>query len=123
MSSKSSLVRSASDLIFQFRPLVIFFFILATLFMLWSATALKVDAGFNKLLPLDHPYMKTFVKYQEEFGGANRILIAITVEKGDIFTSEFFNTLKNITDEELVSMFWVNEFFDPSDSDTLASKK
>lgn len=99
MSSKSSLVRSASDLIFQFRPLVIFFFILATLFMLWSATALKVDAGFNKLLPLDHPYMKTFVKYQEEFGGANRILIAITVEKGDIFTSEFFNTLKNITDE------------------------
>ena len=85
---------SGSDLIFQFRPLVIFFFILATLFMLWSATALKVDAGFNKLLPLDHPYMKTFVKYQEEFGGANRILIAITVEKGDIFTSEFFNTLK-----------------------------
>ena len=67
--------------------------------MLWSAAALKVDAGFNKLLPLDHPYMKTFVKYQEEFGGANRILIAITVEKGDIFTPEFFNTLKNITDE------------------------
>ena len=99
MSSKSSLVRSTSDLIFNFRPLVIFFFILATLFMLWSATALKVDAGFNKLLPLDHPYMKTFVKYQEEFGGANRILIAITVEKGDIFTPEFFNTLKNITDE------------------------
>ncbi|NOY16718.1 MAG: RND family transporter [Gammaproteobacteria bacterium] len=67
--------------------------------MLWSATALKVDAGFNKLLPLEHPYMKTFVKYQTEFGGANRILIAITVDKGDIFTPEFFNTLKNITDE------------------------
>ena len=99
MSSKPRLVRSASELIFKFRPLVIFFFIVATLFMLWSAAALKVDAGFNKLLPLDHPYMKTFVKYQEEFGGANRILIAITVEKGDIFTPEFFNTLKNITDE------------------------
>ena len=67
--------------------------------MIWSATALKVDAGFNKLLPLEHPYMKTFVKYQTEFGGANRILIAITVDKGDIFTPEFFSTLKNITDE------------------------
>ena len=67
--------------------------------MIWSATALKVDAGFNKLLPLEHPYMKTFVEYQTEFGGANRILIAITVDKGDIFTPEFFSTLKNITDE------------------------
>ena len=99
MSSKSSLVRHISELIFSFRPLVLMLFMAITLFMLWSATALRVDAGFNKLLPLEHPYMKTFVKYQTEFGGANRILIAITVNKGDIFTPEFFNTLKNITDE------------------------
>ncbi len=99
MSEKPDLVNRISSLIFHFRPLVILFFLGITLFMLWSATALKVDAGFNKLLPLEHPYMKTFVKYQTEFGGANRILIAITVEKGDIFTPEFFNTLKKITDE------------------------
>ena len=99
MSEKPDLVNRISSLIFRFRPLVILFFVSATLFMLWSATALKVDAGFNKLLPLEHPYMKTFVKYQTEFGGANRILIAITVKKGDIFTPEFFNTLKKITDD------------------------
>jgi uncharacterized protein len=99
VTNKSSLVRHISELIFRFRPLVLMLFMAITLFMLWSATALRVDAGFNKLLPLEHPYMKTFVKYQTEFGGANRILIAITVNKGDIFTPEFFNTLKNITDE------------------------
>jgi len=99
VSSKTRIVSAISKFIFGYRPLVISFFILATLFMLWSATALKVDAGFNKLLPLEHPYMKTFVKYQSAFGGANRILIAITVEEGDIFTPEFFDTLKNITDE------------------------
>ena len=81
MSSKTRIVSAISKFIFGYRPLVISFFILATLFMLWSATALKVDAGFNKLLPLEHPYMKTFVKYQAAFGGANRILIAITVEE------------------------------------------
>jgi len=99
VSGKPDLVNRISSLIFRFRPLVILFFVSATLFMLWSATALKVDAGFNKLLPLEHPYMKTFVKYQTEFGGANRILIAITVDKGDIFTPEFFSTLRKITDE------------------------
>ena len=99
MSTKSSLVRRISEIVFSVRPLVLMLFMIITLFMLWSATALRVDAGFNKLLPLEHPYMKTFVKYQTEFGGANRILIAITVNKGDIFTAEFFNTLKNITDE------------------------
>jgi predicted RND superfamily exporter protein len=99
MGTKSSLVRRISEIIFSVRPLVLLLFMVITLFMLWSATALRVDAGFNKLLPLEHPYMKTFVKYQTEFGGANRILIAITVNKGDIFTAEFFNTLKNITDE------------------------
>ncbi len=99
MSEKPGLVENISNLVFRFRPLVLIFFLIATLFMLWSATALKVDAGFNKLLPLEHPYMKTFVKYQTEFGGANRILIAITVEEGDIFTPEFFSILKKITDE------------------------
>lgn len=99
VSKQSPLVKNIAELIFNFRPLVILFFIVATIFMLWSATALKVDAGFNKLLPLEHPYMKTFVKYQSEFGGANRILIAITVNEGDIFNREYFETLKNITDE------------------------
>jgi predicted RND superfamily exporter protein len=43
--------------------------------------------------------MKTFVKYRDEFGGANRILVALTVDEGDIFTPEFFKTLKAATDE------------------------
>ncbi len=86
-------------LVFDHRPAVLALFALVTLFMIWSAASLRVDAGFNKLLPLEHPYMKTFVKYQKEFGGANRVLIAITVDDDDIFNREFFDTLKKVTDE------------------------
>jgi predicted RND superfamily exporter protein len=86
-------------IVFGHRPAVLGLFAIATLFMGWSATFLRVDAGFNKLLPLDHPYMKTFVEYQKQFGGANRVLIAITVDEGDIFTPEFFATLRKVTDE------------------------
>lgn len=74
-------------------------FAVITVIMAWFATQLQIDAGFTKHLPRDHPYMETFLEYRDDFGGANRILIAIMTREGDIFTPEFFNTLKEATDE------------------------
>ncbi len=72
-------------ILFSNRPWVIGFFILVTLFMLSSAMKLKVDAGFSKLLPLQHEYMQTFTKHRQEFGGANRVLVALIAKEGDMF--------------------------------------
>ena len=74
-------------------------FVLATLGFVWSATGLHIDAGFAKQLPLKHPYMATFVKHQQEFGGANRLLVAIVARDGNMFTPGFFEALKGATDE------------------------
>ena len=92
-------IQHLEDLIFGHRKLVIALFLLVTAVMGYSLTNLKVDAGFSKLLPLKHEYMQPFLKYRDEFGGANRIIIALTVTEGDIFTPEFFNALKQATDE------------------------
>ena len=86
-------------MIFGHRVAVIIVFGMLTLVMAWFATQLKVDAGFTKLLPLDHPYMETFVQYQSEFGGANRVLVAMMARDGDIFNAEFFDSLRAATDE------------------------
>ncbi len=85
--------------IFEHRRTVIAVFLITTVVMAWFATQLRIDAGFTKQLPKDHPYMETFLEYRDEFGGANRILIAIMTRQGDIFTPEFFDTLKQATDE------------------------
>jgi predicted RND superfamily exporter protein len=85
--------------IFGHRRSVILVFAVLTLVMAYFAAQLKIDAGFEKLLPLEHEYMKTFVRYQDQFGGANRILIALMAKDGNIFTPEFFKTLKAATDE------------------------
>lgn len=85
--------------IFDHRRAVIILFVVTTLVMGWFATGLRIDAGFTKHLPEDHPYMEAFLKYRGELGGANRILIAIMIREGDIFTPGFFNTLKEATDE------------------------
>jgi predicted RND superfamily exporter protein len=85
--------------IFLRRATVLLLFAIATAGMLWSASRLRIDAGFTKLLPLRHDYMQTYLEHAEEFGGANRILVALVAREGDIFTPEFLDTLKQVTDE------------------------
>ncbi len=85
--------------IFGHRKIILGLFLLATLFMAYQTSLLRIDAGFEKQLPLNHPYMQTFVEHKEEFGGANRLLIAVRAKDGDIFTPAFFSTMKAVTDE------------------------
>ena len=86
------------NVIFANRKAVVALFLLLTVFMLWQATHLEIDAGFAKLLPLEHPDMKTYLQYRQQFGGANRVLVALIAKDGDMFDPEFFETLKNATD-------------------------
>ena len=97
--SDSKIIRSMEKILFSNRPWVIGFFVIITLFMFSSAMKLKVDAGFSKLLPLQHEYMQTFTKHRQEFGGANRVLVALIAKEGDMFTPEFFDALKLATDD------------------------
>ncbi|MEN8128634.1 MAG: RND family transporter, partial [Pseudomonadota bacterium] len=95
----SHLVRRLESLIFRHRLMVVGAFAAVTLVMVFFAFQLRVDAGFTKLLPVEHEYMQTFTKYRQEFGGANRILVALVAKEGDIFTAEFFQALRQATDE------------------------
>ena len=85
-------------LLFARRRLVLAAFVLATLAMGWIATGLRIDAGFTKLVPVEHEYMQTFLQYREEFGGADRVVIAVMARDGDMFTPEFFTALREVTD-------------------------
>ena len=86
------------DLLFARRRLVLAAFVAVTLAMGWLASGLRVDAGFTKLVPLEHEYMHTFLEHREEFGGADRVLIALVARDGDMFTPEFFAKLREVTD-------------------------
>jgi len=84
---------------FRHRAPLVGAFAALTAVMAWFAFHLRVDASFNKTLPIDHDYIRVFEKYQPEFGGANRVLVALVAQQGDIFTPEFFDELKRVTDE------------------------
>lgn len=86
-------------LIFAKRPLTLAALLLCTLLLLWQASMVRIDAGFEKQLPQHHPYMQTFMQYQADFGGANRLLVAVSPKSGDIFTKDFLASLKSVTDD------------------------
>ncbi|MCA9757347.1 MAG: RND family transporter [Candidatus Eisenbacteria bacterium] len=92
------MTKALEALVFSKRIWILAIFVLLTVFLGYRCSLLRIDAGFEKLLPLGHPYMKTYVEHREAFGGANRILIAVRAKDGDIFTPEFFETLKEVTD-------------------------
>src|SRR5215510_6340756 len=99
--SKAAL--ALEKLIFGHRAIIVVLFSLITLALATVATrGLRIDASFTKQLPLKHEYMQTFVKHQGEFGGANRVLIALVARDGNMFTPGFFDALKKATDEVLV---------------------
>ncbi len=88
-----------SSWIFRHRLPLVIAFALLTVCMGWFAAHTRVDASFNKMLPQQHEYIKNFIKYQDQFGGANRVVIALTTKQGSIFTPHFFKALQEVTDE------------------------
>lgn len=94
-----TLLERFANWVFRHRLALVLVFLLLTGVMTWFATRVRVDASFNKSLPTEHPYIQVFTKYQGEFGGANRVLIALMARDGDIFNAPFFATLKHTTDE------------------------
>ena len=111
-------INTLEQFIFSNRLALIILFTLVTGFMAYSAASLRMEAGFSKQLPLEHPYMKTLLEYQEEFGSGNQIVVALVQQDGNIFNPEFFTALREATDElfflEGVAKSSVTSIFTPN---------
>ncbi len=96
---KAKITAWVQEKLFSHRMLILSIFCLVTLFMGYHASSLRMEAGFEKLLPLKHGYLQTLVKYREEFGSGNQLIVALTQDEGDIFNAEFFEALKAANEE------------------------
>jgi uncharacterized protein len=92
-------LKATEPVVFGARHWTLGVLVLLTLFLGWQASRLEPDAGFEKQLPLEHEYIQVFRKYQQDFGGANLVLVALVQEDGTIYTPAFMETLRKATDE------------------------
>ena len=81
ISGKPTVLERFTLWMFRWRTPLILGFAVLTGVMAWFAVNLRVDASFNKTLPRDHEYIRTFTKYQRDFGGANRVLVALIARR------------------------------------------
>ena len=94
------ILRVVEPLIYGKRWVGILWLTVLTVILGYQAAQLQPDAGFEKSIPLEHPYMNVFKQYQAEFGGANSVLVALLQKDGsDIYNAEFLEKLKFVTDE------------------------
>ena len=98
------IIRSSEAAIFGHRKLVVTIFALITIVLLFMASQLKLDAGFEKNIPLEHEYMLNYMKHRADFDGANSVLVSVCDTSGNIFNTQFFDTYKNVHDD----VFFIN---------------
>ena len=93
-------VETCADHLMAWRKGLLLLFVLVTLGLGYSATHTKLDSGFNKQIPVTHPYMVNFLKFSRYFTGANRLLVSVRWKgEGDIYNTEYLETLRKVTDD------------------------
>ena len=87
-------------LIFTYRPLLLLLFTLATLFFGYQITKLRPDASFEKMIPMEHPFIQSFMKHAADLGAAGTsIQVAVEHTRGDIFDPQYLDILQQVNDE------------------------
>ncbi|RKE36486.1 hypothetical protein B0G76_2678 [Paraburkholderia sp. BL23I1N1] len=91
------LVKTLERVFFGHRMVVLVSIGLFTAVMAFFAVQLRMDAGFEKQMPIGHEYIQTFQKYRSDLLGANRITVVVRARKGSIWTNEGLTRLYKVT--------------------------
>ncbi|NND67761.1 MAG: RND family transporter, partial [Halioglobus sp.] len=89
-----------ADRLFSQRILLLILFVAASVFFGYQASQLRPDASFEKMVPISHPYIINYFANRDDLSSLGNV-IRITVETSgeNIFTAEFQELLRKITDE------------------------
>ena len=70
-----------------------------TVYFGYQCRHLTVATNFNDLLPQTHPYVKVHNEFREVFGGANFLVVMVSVKDGTIFNRETLEKIRYLTNE------------------------
>jgi predicted RND superfamily exporter protein len=106
-------------LVFNHRLWMVVGCALVTLVLAWQALGLVVNAGFEKMLPQGHPYIKNYFLHQKDLRGlGNSVRVVVENVDGDVFDPHYLEALKQINDELFltpgVDRPWVKSLWTPA---------
>ena len=81
--------------------------LVVTAFFAFQIPGVRMVSDFADLLPQGHPYIRLHNQIRDTFGGANNVIFAVEVERGDIFTNDTLQRIHRIT-QEIDSVYGMN---------------
>ncbi|ODU08713.1 MAG: RND transporter [Rubrivivax sp. SCN 71-131] len=90
-------LQGLEDLLFRRRTPILLALLALTAAMAVFALQLRMEAGFEKQLPIGHEYVDTFKQYRDDLLGANRMTFTVRARSGTIWTKEALTRLYDVT--------------------------
>lgn len=92
--------RFIEKFMFSNRKLILLILSVVFAFLATEAIQVKPEASFSKMVPGDHEFINNYKAYQSELADlGNVIRVIVETEESDIFTQEFQQTLRQVTDD------------------------
>jgi len=105
-------------LIFNNRVAVMLACLVVTLVLGYLAVQVSLNASYEKMLPVGHPYIQNYAANKEQLRGlGNTLRIVVDNTQGDIFDPAYLDTLRQVNDELFltpgVDRAWVKSIWMP----------
>lgn len=91
------MIEAFCRLVLRQRWLVLGLLLALAAFMGVEARQVVVESRTTDVFPSTHPYVETFAKYSDTFGGASRVLISLEVKQGTIFNQQTLEKVQRIS--------------------------
>lgn len=86
-------------IIFHNRMLVLLSCLLITIVLGSFATKLDVNASFERMIPVNNPYIQNYLEHKNELPGlGNNIRVVVSSKSGDIYDPEYLQVLQDVND-------------------------
>ena len=86
--------------LFNFRPVVVALCLAATALLSISLGRLALNASFDSMVPLSHPFIQAAQRHVAELSGqGNTLKIIVENKTGDIFDDDYLEILKHLNDD------------------------
>ena len=99
MAHGTTETRGIGKYIIQFRAPIGLLLIAMTVFMGYWAARARVGTEFNNFFPANHEDTRLYRQFQNQYGGAQTMVLLLRLKHGDIFNSKMLHKIQDITFE------------------------
>jgi predicted RND superfamily exporter protein len=95
----SRAIAALERLLFERRPLVLLAFVLVTVVLAWQAVQIRPEASFSKMIPLQHPFIANYLRFEDMLRPQSNVMRVIVENKqGEVFSKNYLERLREIND-------------------------